>query len=759
MTFLQYDVCSSNGRSRRNSTWFCNRSLSPPPQMLNEEDENVQDSTISTSDKSNSQLQEENNWHRHPKVCLDHKEFGILEEISHQHSHNAIEVYTANENGQDNPLNEETESESEVDDEDRDQNFNIDNYLYDREKLLDVDVSNSEEYDSDQIQVENEGLNYFDENPEENTANERVSENQKLNDSLAEKLKREKIRKQKLIKLNKRKEALAVLRKETNFDLYLRGEVCPNRRKPFNNPDTDIVYYPCVYCKGIFRKNYLRRHIKNCSAEKDNKSSQNCVAKSQTFTACHMDPANVVSKLSIKETVFDMMRGDEVSFEVKKDLLIVHFGDSYLKKHRKERSTYTCSNRMRELSRLLITFRKLTNNELIDFKTLLHPKHFEAIITSARNLSGYDHSKKTFRSPSLAMHLGTSLKIISDELIHLILKEARGFTCKNRTESQIWLDNVKNFKKLVESREETFKIVENCEKAFKNNTASEKDYKTLVQCLLALLIIFNRRRIGDVQYLKISDYKNDQRSNYTDFENVLSSTEKVLATKYRRVLNSGKGSRAVVILFPEVIEIYIKLLLEHRNKFIEEDNDYLFAIPGSKVKWGRGDIAIRNLTKKMRLKNPSAITSNKLRKQIATVMQILNLSKDDVKQFSTFMGHTEKTHEEFYELPVDLYQTAKVSKMLLMIEKGVPVEHKGKSLSEIDINIEYAEENNDLQINNDVSVEESVNIENGDQEENVFLNEPSTSNAQNEEKENDENDHFKISNKKRTREKLKAEGT
>ncbi|KAJ8962447.1 hypothetical protein NQ314_005743 [Rhamnusium bicolor] len=100
-----------------------------------------------------------------------------------------------------------------------------------------------------------------------------------------------------------RKEALAVLRNETNFDLYLRGEVCPNRRKPFNNPDTDIVYYPCVYCKGIFRKNYLRRHIKNCSAEKDNKSTQNCVAKSQTFTACHMDPANVVSKLSIKETV------------------------------------------------------------------------------------------------------------------------------------------------------------------------------------------------------------------------------------------------------------------------------------------------------------------------------------------------------------------------------------------------------------------------------------------------------------------------
>lgn len=46
-----------------------------------------------------------------------------------------------------------------------------------------------------------------------------------------------------------------------------------------------------------------------------------------------------------------------------------------------------------------------------------------------------------------------------------------------------------------------------------------------------------------------------------------------------------------------------------------------------------------------------------------------------------------------FRLPVDVYQTAKVSKLLLMIENGVPIEHKGKSLSEIDIDFKYAEEN------------------------------------------------------------------
>ncbi|KAI4468081.1 hypothetical protein MML48_2g00016979 [Holotrichia oblita] len=111
--------------------------------------------------------------------------------------------------------------------------------------------------------------------------------------------------------------------------------------------------------------------------------------------------------------------------------------------------------------------------------------------------------------------------------------------------------------------------------------------------------------------------------------------------------------------------------------------------------------------KKIKLENPQAISSNKLRKQIATIMQILNLSKAETKQFSDFMGHTLKTQEEFYELPVDIFQTAKVSKLLLMMEKGsIPAEYKGKSLAEInfDNNLEYAEEND---INDDAEIQES----------------------------------------------------
>lgn len=146
------------------------------------------------------------------------------------------------------------------------------------------------------------------------------------------------------------------------------------------------------------------------------------------------------------------MRADDVAFEAKKDLLIVHYGESYLKKHRNERSAYTCSNAMREFSRLLINYRKITKNENCELKDLLKPKCFDNVVFAVRHLSGYNSEEKTFTAPSLALHFGTNIKHLCDELINLILREIHGFTCKSTEEKNSWLEDVKNFKKMVDTR-------------------------------------------------------------------------------------------------------------------------------------------------------------------------------------------------------------------------------------------------------------------------------------------------------------------
>ncbi|KAJ3666268.1 hypothetical protein Zmor_001721 [Zophobas morio] len=49
-----------------------------------------------------------------------------------------------------------------------------------------------------------------------------------------------------------------------------------------------------------------------------------------------------------------------------------------------------------------------------------------------------------------------------------------------------------------------------------------------------------------------------------------------------------------------------------------------------------------------------------------------------MEQIARFMGHTEKTHMEFYRLSDDIYQTAKVAKVLLMLNAGKGAEFKEK---------------------------------------------------------------------------------
>lgn len=80
------------------------------------------------------------------------------------------------------------------------------------------------------------------------------------------------------------------------------------------------------------------------------------------------------------------------------------------------------------------------------------------------------------------------------------------------------------------------------------------------------------------------------------------------------------------------------------------------------------------------------LMSTRLRKHLAIITKILKLEKNELEQLATFMGHTQKTHEEFYRLPNGVYQTAKVSK-LLMISKSRVLDdrYKEKSLSEIQI--------------------------------------------------------------------------
>ncbi|KAG5882019.1 hypothetical protein JTB14_023072 [Gonioctena quinquepunctata] len=59
------------------------------------------------------------------------------------------------------------------------------------------------------------------------------------------------------------------------------------------------------------------------------------------------------------------------------------------------------------------------------------------------------------------------------------------------------------------------------------------------------------------------------------------------------------------------------------------------------------------------------------------------------------MGHTSDIHKSCYRLPNDVFQMAKVSKLLILNERGEASKYKGKTLDEIEIDLNVVEENSD----------------------------------------------------------------
>ncbi|KAF2895858.1 hypothetical protein ILUMI_10321 [Ignelater luminosus] len=64
------------------------------------------------------------------------------------------------------------------------------------------------------------------------------------------------------------------------------------------------------------------------------------------------------------------------------------------------------------------------------------------------------------------------------------------------------------------------------------------------------------------------------------------------------------------------------------------------------------------------------------------------MSDNEVEQLASFMGHTMNVHKNSYRLPDDVYQTAKISKLLLLMESGSAGDFKGQALDEIEIDME-----------------------------------------------------------------------
>ena len=135
---------------------------------------------------------------------------------------------------------------------------------------------------------------------------------------------------------------------------------------------------------------------------------------------------------------------------------------------------------------------------------------------------------------------------------------------------------------------------------------------------------------------------------------------------------------------------WVDLLVKYRKQVgIDERNKYVFA-RGScgSLNHIRGSDCLRAFSEDCGATEPRLLRSTKLRKQIATLSQVLNLKDNEIDLLANFLGHDIRVHREFYRLPEHTLQVAKVSKLLFSLENGQFKEQCGRTMSEIDVHID-----------------------------------------------------------------------
>ncbi|KAJ8945466.1 hypothetical protein NQ314_009218 [Rhamnusium bicolor] len=486
------------------------------------------------------------------------------------------------------------------------------------------------------------------------------------------------------LKSKERRNTIMSLKKKGNFVLHQQKDKLKVVRLPnkcYNKQPEDGDYIPCVNCLGFYKKSYLWRHKKICKSKMGNETahSKNHLTESQTFLATTGILRNVLNTGRIKKEVFSIMKPDNISYTAKTDPLICLFGESYINKHKRKQMNIVVSNKMRELARLKLAIRNSsTIQHLIDD---LKPECYEHIVAATKLISGYNVEKRTYNASSLAMHMGATLKFLCDV--------TKAILTKNPLFQHI--DREKKIREIKDLRHMINMHWCNDVSSLANKVLNEvkfskpkllpftKDIKTLNLYV---------RTSAERAYNNLRD-RIDSKNNYKILKclNSLSELEKNMSSTFKRVVVFCKGSKPVPILFTKLMQRYIEMLLTIRNntEVVPKSNTYIFANLDSQDRWASGPSVLRKYAHKCGAQNPELLTSTRFRKQLATILQLMNFKNDEMEQIARFMGHTEKTHKEFYRLTDDIYQTAKVAKVLLLLNVGKGSEFKGKSLEEIEV--------------------------------------------------------------------------
>ncbi len=461
-------------------------------------------------------------------------------------------------------------------------------------------------------------------------------------------------------------------------------------------------YEYCLHCKGMFLRAELWRHIRRCPSKPTDHDHQGrkrilglaAVVKS---TCSRRGEEGVLKMLS-------RMHDDEIASVVRNDFCLLRFAESLYSKHGHDPSKHDyIRQKIRQLGRFLQTMRK--RSPVLTLEDAVKPSNFLNVIEAVKETAGFDKNKNSYKTPSLALKIGHSLLKVSD-IIHChalmagdenLIKSSDAFQKLYRAKwseyiSHSALNTISDLKYKKPTKlpltEDIMKLNKHLDEKAKSATAAlevaatPQNYSSVARTTLTKIVLFNRRRVGEVSKMKLKNFL-ERDCSFTQKEMNLSEYEQKLCMYFERVELKGKrGRKVAVLLSPEMTKSLNLMIMKREECGVPNKNEYLFAVPHC-ITYYRGHQCLRKFADECDAKKTDFLRSTQLQKEMATTSQMLNLKNNEIDQLADFLGHDITVHRQFYRLSEATIQSAKISKLLLALEKGKLHELQGKTLDEI----------------------------------------------------------------------------
>ncbi|XP_029987175.1 uncharacterized protein LOC115417411 isoform X2 [Sphaeramia orbicularis] len=451
-------------------------------------------------------------------------------------------------------------------------------------------------------------------------------------------------------------------------------------------------YLPCPHCYGMFVKWDLWRHQSVCRSKKHLEGGTKKTRSRVQSLAATLLPNAALSGGC--EDIINKMRQDDVSFHIRSDVLICRYGDALYAKHGRVKSRHQyIAQRLRELGRFMLVAKQMDKTVKV-LQDVCVPSKFKFVVNVAKKLTEFSPGKNEYGKPSTAVKIGFCLKGAVQVLIGQALmndddlEEKRGkkflelldknwkcdvsVSAHQSIQEKRWnkQDDIPLTRDVMTLRNH-LRMVEDKARDELTQQQSLMAYRTLNETVLAQVIVFNKRREGEASRLTVEAYKKACTNPINqDIYETLSPLEKELSKLLTRIEVRGKRSRKVPIFLTERMKNSVDLLVTWREKAgVLEENPYLFARPGVMTSI-RGCDCLRKYAVESKAENPELLRSTKLRKQVATLCQLLDLSEQELEQVARFMGHDIRVHRDFYRQTDKTFQIAKISKLLFAMEEG-----------------------------------------------------------------------------------------